>query len=426
MKLLYITYVFPPIPYGGTYRALRICRGLIGKNIKCHVITLKEYSDIPNDYDLLKSVPGSVIVHRAPIIDPWRRYQAIKNKYTGKYWFVFINKIVSLMLRFITFPDHMLFWVPFAVFTAIRVIRQERIDTILVSSPPDSSQLIGWVLKKWKKVRWIADFRDPIYGNVAQVSIINPDNFSDKLHKKVLNKYDRFVCSTADVLIANTENHAAQLRSRHGRTNVHVIRNAYDLEELSNSKNDKYGVLTISHVGSIYGNRNPDLLFSAIRQLTSEYMPETLQLQILFIGLGGGTLRESIKRFEIDEYVKIIEQVAHHSAIEYMCRSHLLLLIKATGKWSQGQIPGKFFEYVGSHNPVLCIGPKNSEVATLIKEGNLGYVVEDDLAEMVSILRIIYAQYLESGNLHMLSEAQVTPFSSTEMVDKIYQIIEQA
>ncbi len=77
-KVLFIAYIFPPIPYGGTYRALRLCRGFSEHDIACHVVTLKEYEDIPNDYDLLKRIPDSVIVHRVPSIDPWRKYQKIK------------------------------------------------------------------------------------------------------------------------------------------------------------------------------------------------------------------------------------------------------------------------------------------------------------------------------------------------------------
>lgn len=54
IKLMLISYTFPPIPYGGTFRALRLCRGFAKKDIECHVVTLKHYEDIPNDYELLK------------------------------------------------------------------------------------------------------------------------------------------------------------------------------------------------------------------------------------------------------------------------------------------------------------------------------------------------------------------------------------
>ena len=118
-KILFIAYTFPPIPYGGTYRALRLCRGFAERGIACHVVTLKEYADIPNDYDLLARVPESVRIERAPILDPWRRYQRFKKKHSGRFWFPLVNKIASLLLRPITFPDHMLLWVPIAAIIPI-------------------------------------------------------------------------------------------------------------------------------------------------------------------------------------------------------------------------------------------------------------------------------------------------------------------
>jgi glycosyltransferase involved in cell wall biosynthesis len=409
-KILFISYTFPPIPYGGTYRALRLCRGFAEHNLTCHVVTLKEYTDIPNDYELLKKIPDSIIVHRVPIIDPWRKYQIIKNKFFGKLWFKFINKFISFALRFITFPDHMLFWVPFAVFKAKKVIKEQGIDTVLVSSPPDSSQIVGWILKKWLKIRWIADFRDPIYGNVAAVSIINPTKVLDKITKQLLKKYDRFISCSADTLIANTETHAEQLRNNYGNTNVHVIRNSYDPVDFDQTEVKKFPLFTIAHVGSIYGKRNPDILFAAVKQLAAEFAPKRIKLQILFLGLGVDSLRDSIERFGLQEYVTIKDQVPHCEAIESMCRSHLLLLIKATGKWSKGQIPGKFFEYVGSRNPILCIGPRNSEVASLLKNHKLGYVVEDELQQLVSIIRTFYNQYLQTGSTPTLTKKQVNRF----------------
>jgi hypothetical protein len=422
-KILFVAYTFPPIPYGGTFRALRLCRGLSEQDIECHVITIKEYADIPNDYDLLTKVPDSVHVHRTPIIDPWRRYQSFKKQQTGKFWPRVVNKLISLLLLPITFPDHMLLWVPFAVLRARQVIKKHNIDTVLVSSPPDSSQLVGLILKKLYKVHWLADFRDPIYGNVAQINMINPTHVLDRLQKNLLVKYDRLIATSADVLIANTETHAGTLRKYYGCTNVHVIRNSFDSIDFLNNNVEKYPELTISHVGSIYGKRNPNILFSAINLLAAECAPETLRLKVIFIGLGGNSISENIERHGVCDYVTVKDQVPHHEAIETMRRSHLLLLIKATGKWSQGQIPGKFFEYIGSRNPILCVGPKESEVADIIRENDLGYIVEDNQEEMLNIMRGVYRQFNEKGSLPTPLDVQTEPFSSKAMVDKMSKII---
>lgn len=422
-KLLFIAYTFPPIPYGGTYRALRLCRGFAEDGIECHVVTIKEYPDIPNDHRLLATVPDSVRIHRTPIIDPQRRYQAVKSKFSGRLWFRIANKFISLLLRPITFPDHMVLWVPFAVLKARRVIKQQQIDTVLVSSPPDSSQLIGWLLKVMCKIHWIADFRDPIYGNVAQVNMINPSGILARWEKKLLAKYERFIARRADILVANTETHAGQLKEKYACRNVHVIRNSFDPTDYVDAGLEKYPEFTIAHIGSIYGNRNPDLLFAAISRLAAEYAPRQLNLKVVFLGLGGQSLQASIDQYAIKDYVRVLDQVPHKEAIACMGRSHLLLLIKATGKWSRGQIPGKFFEYVGSQNPILCIGPQDSEVADLIRDNGLGYIVEDNPDELCDILKKAYQRFQTEGALTKLQEEQIAPFSSPLMAKKMSSLL---
>ena len=134
--LLIIAYAFPPLPYSGTYRTLRACKGFAELQIETHVLTINQYRDIPNDFDLLSQVPPAISVHRTPIIDPWRRYTAGKQRRAGLRGFKYINKIASYLLWFITILDHMVLWIPFAFLKARAHIKELHIDTVYVSSPP--------------------------------------------------------------------------------------------------------------------------------------------------------------------------------------------------------------------------------------------------------------------------------------------------
>lgn len=59
-------------------------------------------------------------------------------------------------------PDLFITWVPSALFEAYRLIREEKVDVILTTSPPESLHLIGMVLKELTGVTWIADFRKSV------------------------------------------------------------------------------------------------------------------------------------------------------------------------------------------------------------------------------------------------------------------------
>ena len=391
-NILIIAYPFPPIPYSGTYRIIRICKGLSRLGVKVHALSIKIDDNIPNDYDLLKKLPNDININRTYIPDPWLLYQQWKINNKDRKGFKYINKISSFLLRLITIPDHQIFWIPFAVFHSRKIIKKHHIKTILISSPPNSSQLIGYLLKKITKVKWIADFRDPIVGNIAATHLINPTDFISKIETMILLALEKLVVKNADIAIANTETHRRELNQKFKTDNFVTIRNSFDEDDYKGLSKEKYSKFTIAHIGSMYGLRKADILFEAVKKLEENIAPEALNLQILFVGNSVDAFKQSVNDHAVEKYVEMKGMVPHKEAIQIMMRSHLLLLIKATGKGSLGQIPAKFFEYVGTKNKVLCLGPTESEVAKIIRELNVGYVIENDAMSLLDILNKEYQQ----------------------------------
>lgn len=421
-KILIIAYPFPPIPYSGTYRIIRICKGLSRLGVKVHALSIKIDDNIPNDYDLLKKMPESVIIHRTPIIDPWLRYQQWKKNNKDRKGFKHINKILSLLLRLITIPDHQIFWIPFAVARGYKVLKKYHIKTILVSSPPNSSLLIGHFLKRFAKVKFIADLRDPIVGNIAQVNLINPSDPLSKIEKNVLMRLEEVIVNSADIVITNTETHCKEMKTKYGLDKFHTVRNAFDEDDYKGIRKDKYDKFTISHIGSMYGLRKADVLFQAIKRLEAELSPNPLNLQVLFVGATDGRQEQSISEYGIENYVTVQPSVPHRKAIEIMTRSHLLLLVKATGEGSYGQIPAKFYEYLGTRNPILCLGPEKSEVAGLINELGVGCVSENNEDKVFKYLKSFYTKYLSCEPLSTGNNL-IHDFTTHSMASKVKQLI---
>ena len=150
-NILLVAYTFPPLPYGGTYRSLRLCKRFAEMGINLHVLTINIYEDIPNDFNLLDQVPKSVEIHRTSIIDPLRAYRNRRQALSRRPFFKYVNKIISMLLHFITIPDHMILWNITAIPAALKIIDKYKIDSVIVSSPPDSTLLIGYAAKKDEK-----------------------------------------------------------------------------------------------------------------------------------------------------------------------------------------------------------------------------------------------------------------------------------
>ena len=424
-KLLIMSYPFPPIPYSGTYRILRMCKGLVKLGIEVHVVTINIDPRIPNDYALLSKVPLSVKIHRTRIIDPWLSYQSWSKNRKNSNSRNFANKLMSLLMRLITIPDHQIFWIPFAVRKSLNVMKQYKIKNVLITSPPVSSLLTGTLLKKLANINVIADLRDPIVGNVAQVNLLNPRDIISKFEKRVLRLIEQRVIDGADVIIANTETHRQELSEKYQRANIRCIRNCFDEDDYKEVTSEKYKKFTIAHIGSMYGLRKPDILFKAIKKLEQELFPQELCLQVLFVGSIDPALEKVVSKYQVQKYVKFRGMIPHRKAIEVMVRSHLLLLIKASGKDGLGQIPAKFFEYLGTRNKILYIGPKVSEVAEIIRQVDCGWIVGDDAQLAFSILLREYQKYStdREPGAYPLTRYKNSQFNSSSMAMNLSLII---
>ena len=388
-----------------------------------HSLSINIDDRIPNDYNLLSKLPKEINIHRTHIFDPWQRYQVWKNKQKELAGLKrYLNKFVSMIMQLITIPDHQIFWIPFAFIRARKIIKKHNIKNVLISSPPVSSLLTGCLLKRFADINFIADLRDPIVGNIAQVNLINPKGFFDKLERLVLGFIEQIIVKCADIVVTNTETHNQEMKNKFKIDKFVTIRNAFDEDDYKNIKAEKYDKFTISHLGSMYGLRKADILFKAIKKLEKIIMPDELNLQLLFVGSSDRCFQQSVSNYGVEKYVRILARVPHKNALEIMLNSHMLLLVKATGKGSLGQIPAKFFEYLGTKNRIICLGPEKSEVAGLIQENNVGITVEKDVEALADFLISSYKIFLKKEQLS-IENKNICNFNSEQMANKFIKLV---
>jgi hypothetical protein len=402
---------------------LRLCKGLSELGVNIHVLTIKQYMDIPNDLDLLSQIPKAVRVHRTPIIDPWRKYQAIKNRWKHVPGFRIFNKLISLLLKIISIPDHMIFWIPFAIREGNRIIKEFRIDSIVVSAPPNSSLWIGSVLKRKHKIPFVADLRDPVVDNLFEVSLIDPRDAISKIEKRLLKRMERSLVRKADAVVVTTSSYKTHLKEKYGRDTFYEVKNSFDKDDYTGVDREKYENFTISHTGSIIGLRRVDVLFRAIKRMVREARGETMGIRILLVGENDPRIREIVSTMGLEDYVKVEERVSHRKAIEIMEKSHLLLIVKETYDGRFLQIPAKFYEYMGSRNRILCLGPDSCEEAIIIKNLDLGHVVDDDEERLVKVMRSEYISYRSDLGIRHENPSDVRRYECREMARNYYAVL---
>ena len=170
LRLLVITYYWPPSGGAGVQRCLKFVKHLGHFGVEATVITVDPaQATYPvQDASLLAEVPAGVRVIRTGTTEPFESYKKLTGRAVPYGGFVNEGKpeLVQKALRFVRgnlfIPDPRRGWNRHALAAVEKLLAAgEQFDAVLTSSPPHSTQLIGLELKRRHGLRWLADLRDP-------------------------------------------------------------------------------------------------------------------------------------------------------------------------------------------------------------------------------------------------------------------------
>ena len=369
-KVLIITYYWPPSGGSGVQRWLKFVRYFRDFGIEPIVLTVApEFAALPNiDESLEHEIPAGIEVHKTCAKSPFGFYKKIKKGTIPNSGFAGEGKanLFDNLFRFIRgnffIPDARIGWNKFAIEKARELIQLHAIDTVITSSPPHSTQLIGLQLKKEFNLKWLADLRDP-WTEIYYNKLLFRTNWA----KKIDYRYEQTCLQNADTLIVVSED----IKRRFGEARetilekTHVIPNGFDEEDFSHerTKNDA-GIKYISYVGNL-GLQYP---IKAFFKTFSELVKVDQLWRIRFVGNVSDVVNIEIQKLGLEKWVEFTPYVEHKKAVEYMINSDLLLLIIPNTENNKGILTGKLFEYIATGNPIIYIGPEDGDALGILKK----------------------------------------------------------
>ena len=426
-KVLIITYYWPPSGGAGVQRWLKYSKYLLEFGIEPIIVTVNadEASYPVIDNSLLYEIPEAIRVYHTHTFEPFEFYKTLSGKkqipYAG-----FANEgkltIFKKAMRFIRgnffIPDARKGWNKYAFKQCCELIAKEKIETIIVTSPPHSSQLIGLELKRKFKLKWIADIRDPwtdIY-------------YYDKLlhtswAKKKDAHYEREVLESTDeiIVVSNSIKKMFLQKSNSIQSEkIHVIPNGYDENDFEKTVQNTSSEFIITYTGTITGEYKIDSFISALKKLIGGY-PE-IKFRLRFVGSVSGEIKNKLEN-TLNAFTEIIPHVAHAESVKYLLSSTLLLLAIPDVKDNEGILTGKLFEYLASQKLILCLGPTDGEAAQIIKDCNAGKTFNyDDEKEIFSALEEILDDWKKEKQLRLFSD-NFKKYSRQIQANEIAEII---
>lgn len=388
-KVLIITYYWPPSGGAGVQRWLKFSKYLPEFGWQPVILTVDpKFASYPQrDESLLTEIGAECMVSKTRSFELYNFYKFFSGKkevpfggFANEAKESWSQKVSKFIRGNFLLPDPRKGWNKFALRKASELILRFNIDTVVTTSPPHSTQLIGLKLKQRFRIKWIADLRDP-WTDIYYYSQFK----HTALARQIDLRYERKVIENADMLVTVSDD------MKHlfvGKTTIpvlskiFVVPNGYDEEDFAIDPVPAESKKIITYTGTISETYDVSGLLAALATLDYALKQNVL---VRFVGKVPAAVVSKFRETGIE--VEIVGYVNHAKSIEYLFRSSVLLLVIPKVDNNKGILTGKFFEYLASRKPVLAVGPTDGDLAQIVKETNCGKLFDyGDQAGMLQFL----------------------------------------
>jgi glycosyltransferase involved in cell wall biosynthesis len=360
VKVLLVTLYFPPAGGGGVQRPLKFATHLPGLGIETHVLAPHDPKWVHRDDELVP--PTQAWIHRVRYLGPKGRLPA--EELHGLRGIERAGRKAALTFRRALVPDENVSWNLTAIPAAIRIVRRERIDVVVTTSPPTSVHLIGAAVKRATGARWIADLRDSIVANPHR----RVESRLVRAKEATGESVARLVARYADAVTAVTAPIAEEIDAL-GAKRVETIANGSDFEDFAGLEYTPGARFRLTHTGSFFGKRSPRPILEALAGTDADIVAR-------FVGDFRAADRDWAERLGLGDRLELHPYLPRRRVLELQRDSEaLLLLIPESGGRGRAVLSAKVFEYIAAERPILAAVPPDGAAAQLIRETGTGVVV---------------------------------------------------
>lgn len=376
MKVLIITYYWPPAGGSGVQRWLKFVKYLREFDVEPVVYTVQNPNYPIEDSSLIKEVPNDLVIIKQPIKEPNHWMSFLKKKHQKSAGFLkkkpsILEKIALFIRANYFIPDARKFWIKPSVNYLTNYLKDNPVDLIISSGPPHSLHIIAKQLKEKLGLKWIADFRDPW----TDIDYFHQLPLTSRAKKKHYELEEDVVRKSDHVIVVGEH-----MRNNYLKHNdqITVITNGYDDQyddqyEVQNIIRDDH--FSMVHIGMLNADRNPTVFWKVLHQLINEDAEFVNKIRIKLIGKVADEVKISIKKYGLERQVQYIDYVSHQEALLLQRQAQVLLLIVNQVPSAKGIITGKIFEYLQAKRPILAIAPTDGDLADILAKTNGGKVI---------------------------------------------------
>jgi glycosyltransferase involved in cell wall biosynthesis len=447
-RVLMLAADFPPPTAQASARLPALVRYLGDYAWKPYVVTVHHGGEPDwEQWSLPPTIAENVlrIQYRAPLlanplVKQWivgMRPEHAASSQDGRYREPLLKRLISTQAAklhsWLYFPDSFISAKHGVLEVARRLIRDEGIQVLLTSAPPQTMTALGHDLCLQSGLPWVCQLRDPFADHY--VGRGRSDSLLAAYRRR---RAERKWLRLPSTIIVDTESYRSHLLSKYHflkEDQVVVIRAGFEPSHFSQttaSARDE-GVFTMLHAGSLGVYR--ERLHSALAFLRGfaaflEAVPEaTCNARIDFAGPEEPALVRMVKSMGLARHTSFLGWLPHNEMLKRMQQASVLVLVKAemvaddSNPARSFQIPQKTYEYLGARRPILAIAPP-SECADMVRAMGAGLIASPSRPE--EITQAIISLYRSRDEPFPCQEEELRQLEYPVLVGRVAQLLDQA
>ena len=297
-------------------------------------------------------------------------------------------------------------------------------DLVFTGTTPIFLLVVVFLAKKIIGFKWVLLVHDVFPENLVAAKVLKKDNFVYRLLKKI---FDKFYAS-ADKLIVIGQDMKDLVDAKTQKTNSVVIQNWIDEHDIqvqekgSNEILKKLNWENESPVFQFFGNigrvQGIDNIINAIKLIDDTQRPK-----FLFMGDGAYAtqLDDALKKLN-DPNVQYIGSVKQSEKSNGLNAGDIAIVTLAEGMLGLG-VPSKAYFSMAANKPILAIMNEQSEVACMIKQYNIGWVVPPEHPELLAKTIIEIVDSYNSDTLASARDVLIENYAEPVAMKKIEEVL---
>ena len=403
MNILLVTDAYPPEIRSISYMMQELAEELVIRGHKVTVATCQSQYNLSVE-DMEKKFDTFAVE---------RNVGVIRVKTPPHHNVSFIRRGISQLM------------LPHLFLKKIKKISNEKIDAVIVYSPPLPLSMLGTKIKKLYGAKYLLCVQDIFPQNAIDLGIMK-----NKLLIKYFERMERNAYKNADKVTSYTKSSKKFLIEKRGvpEEKVETVYNWIDTDTFENAKTtgifrEKYSLknkFIFLFPGVLGPSQNLEFIINVARRTT--------ELQdICFLFVGDGTEKKKLQKM-VEEYnLQNVRFESFVSQKEYpsLVKDMDVGLICLSCKNKTPVIPGKILGFMAGSIPIIAFLNKESDAHGIINEAQCGYsTISDDEEKAATLVRKIFSeknrlvQYGRSGYNYVTKY-----FSRKACIDKIEQLI---